>query len=85
MNYATVTTKGRITLPATVRQALNLTQGNRVAFVEVAPGRFEIRPVAGSVLALKGMFGPAGKVASIVDMNDAIALNVVKKQPPEPA
>ena len=41
MATATLTSKGRITIPVEVRKALGVDTGDRVAFVEVAPGRYE--------------------------------------------
>ena len=73
MAAATVTSKGQITVPIEVRQALGLDAGDRVEFVEVEPGRFELVPVTRSVKALKGMFGKARRVISIEEMNAAIA------------
>lgn len=73
MTTATVTTKGQITIPANVRQALQVEAGDRVEFVEVAPGRFEFVAVTRSVRELKGMFGKSTKSVSIEDMNKAIA------------
>ena len=40
---ATVQTRGRVTLPAGIRQALQLAPGDDVVFVETAPGRFELK------------------------------------------
>ena len=49
MSTATVTSKGQITIPADVRQALHVKPGDRVEFVQIEPGRFEVvaatRPV----------------------------------------
>jgi AbrB family looped-hinge helix DNA binding protein len=73
MTTATVTSKGQITIPAQVRQALQVGAGDRVEFVEVAPGRYEFIAANRSVTELKGLFGPARKVVSIDDMNAAIA------------
>ena len=73
MTTATVTTKGQITNPANVRQALQVAAGDRVEYVEVAPGRFEFVAVTRSVRELKGMFGKSTKSVSIEDMNKAIA------------
>jgi antitoxin PrlF len=42
MTTATVTSKGQITIPANVRLALQVKPGDRVEFVEVDPGRFEV-------------------------------------------
>ena len=43
---ATVQTRGRVTLPAGIRQALQLAPGDDVVFVETAPGRFEVKAEA---------------------------------------
>ena len=73
MTTATVTTKGQITIPANVRQALQVAAGDRIEFVEIAPGRFEFVAVTRSVRDLKGMFGKSTRSVSIEDMNKAIA------------
>jgi antitoxin PrlF len=73
MAAATLTSKGQITIPAEVRQALGLDVGDRVEFVEVEPGRYEMVPATRSVTALKGMFGKPRRTVSIEDMNAAIA------------
>ena len=73
MTTATVTSKGQITIPANVRQALNVAAGDRVEFVETEPGRFEFFAATRSVKELKGMFGKPAKTVTIDDMNQAIA------------
>ena len=73
MATATLTGKGQITIPIEVRQALKLDAGDRVEFVEVEQGRFEIVPATRSVTALKGMFGKPKRTVSIDEMNAAIA------------
>jgi len=73
MTTATVSSKGQITIPANVRQALQVEAGDRVEFVEIEPGRFEFFAATRSVKELKGMFGKASKTVSIDDMNRAIA------------
>ena len=73
MTSATVTSKGQITIPARVREALHVSAGDRVEFVELEPGRFEFIAATRSVTDLKGMFGKAKKIVSIADMNAAIA------------
>ena len=57
MATATLTSKGQITVPVAVREALGVDAGDRVEFVEIAPGRFEFIAATRSVTALKGMFG----------------------------
>jgi len=73
MTTATITSKGQITIPAEVRQALQVDAGDRVEFVEIEPGRYEFFAATRSVTALKGMFGKAVKTVSIEDMNHTIA------------
>ena len=73
MATATLTTKGQITIPVEVRTSRGLDTGDRVEFVEVAPGRYEFIAATRPVTALKGMFGEPRKAVSIDDMNAAIA------------
>ncbi len=73
MTTATLTSKGQITVPVAVRQAMGVDTGDRVEFVEIAPGRYEVLAVTQSVTALKGMFGKPAQPVSIKDMNAAIA------------
>jgi antitoxin PrlF len=73
MTTATVTSKGQITIPANVRLALQVQPGDRVEFVEVDPGRFEVVAATISVTELKGMFGKSASSVSIEEMNKAIA------------
>ena len=73
MNSVTITSKGRITIPAAVRKALKISSGDRVEFVEVEPGRFEVVAATHSVTELKGMFRKPAKPVSIAAMNKAIA------------
>jgi AbrB family looped-hinge helix DNA binding protein len=73
MATATLTTKGQITIPVEVRRALGVANGDRVEFVETAPGRYELIAATRPVTALKGMFGAAPKTVSIDEMNAAIA------------
>lgn len=73
MTSATLTSKGQITIPATVRAAMGVSVGDRVEFVEVAPGRYEFIAATRSVKALKGMFGKPARPVSIAAMNAAIA------------
>ncbi len=57
MATATLTSKGQITIPAIVRTSLGVEAGDRVEFVEVEPGRFELVAATQSVIALKKVWG----------------------------
>jgi antitoxin PrlF len=73
MSTATISSKGQITIPADVRAALSVGMGDRVEFVEIAPGRFEFVAATRNVAVLKGMFGKTNKRVSIDEMNATIA------------
>jgi AbrB family looped-hinge helix DNA binding protein len=73
MPTATLTTKGQITIPADVRTNLGVNTGDRVEFVQIAPGRYEFVAATHSVRELKGLFGKPKKSVSINDMRQAIA------------
>jgi AbrB family looped-hinge helix DNA binding protein len=73
MPSATLTSKGRVTIPADVRRDMNVDAGDRVEFVQVEPGRYELVAATRSVRELKGMFGQPRRRVSIKVMNAAIA------------
>lgn len=81
MSTASVTSKGQITIPLAVREALHVSAGDRVEFVAVAPGRFEVMAATKPVTRLKGMFGKPARVVSIEEMNEAIAEQAASGQP----
>ena len=73
MASATVTSKGRITIPVSVREDLGLKGGTRVKFVKIAEGQYAIVPAI-SVRSIKGMcHKPGRRAATIEEMNEAIA------------
>ena len=78
MSSATLTSKGQITLPVAVRNALGLSTGDRVEFVQVTPGRFELIPATQSVVALRGIVPAPKRPVSIEEMNAAIAAQAGK-------
>ena len=78
MSSATMTSKGQITIPAIVRSALGVEAGDRVEFVQVEPGRFELVAATQSVTALKGMVRKPAAPVSIAAMNQAIAAHGAK-------
>ena len=74
MPQSTLTTKGQVTLPVSVRRALRLESGDRIDFVEVAEGRFEVIAATRSIKELKGIISDRERhPVSIEDMNAAIA------------
>ncbi len=73
MSTATLTSKGQITIPVDVRADLKVEAGDRVEFVQIAPGRYEFVAATQSVRDLKGMFGKPAKPVPVEAMNAAIA------------
>ena len=53
--------------------AFDVEAGDRVGFVQVEPGRFELIAATRSVRELKGRFGKPDRTVSIEEMNTAIA------------
>ncbi|MEQ1742927.1 MAG: AbrB/MazE/SpoVT family DNA-binding domain-containing protein [Candidatus Nitrotoga sp.] len=78
MSTATITSKGQITIPAVVRAALGVEAGDRVEFVQVEPGRFELVASTQSVNALKGLVRKPASPVTITAMNQAIAVRGAK-------
>ena len=78
MSTATMTSKGQITIPAVVRNALGVAAGDRVEFIEVEPGRFELMAATHSVTALKGLVRKPPSPVTIAAMNVAIATQGAK-------
>lgn len=78
MSTATMTSKGQITIPAVVRAALGVVTGDRVEFVQIEPGHFELVAATQSVTALKGMVRKPASSVTIAAMNEAIAARGAK-------
>ncbi len=78
---AKVTSKGQITIPATVRIALGVDAGDRIEFVQVGKGEFNIVAATRSVRELSGMLHRKGrKPVSIEEMNAAIAKGAARSR-----
>lgn len=68
---ATMTSKGQITVPAAIRSDLDIHSGDKIQFVKVGEGRYEILPATDDIKNLKGMV-KTKKVVSIEKMNGKI-------------
>lgn len=81
MGYvAKVTSKGQITIPKDVRDALHLEKGSSV-FLLLGAGEVTLRPRTGRAVDLAGFLGrpPAGAGLKVEEMDDAIADAVVEE------
>jgi AbrB family looped-hinge helix DNA binding protein len=72
MPASTVTSKGQITIPKEVRDALALEVGDRVAFRVLPGGRVEMVPETVDLLSLCGVLQPAVGGVSVDAMGEAI-------------
>ncbi len=69
---ATLTSKGQITIPASVRKQLSLHTGDRLSFV-VTDNRAELIPLSQSVRSLKTILPKPRKKLTLSEMEAAIA------------
>ena len=73
MTTATITSKGQVTIPKDVRIRLGIGTGDRIEFVEIQDGVFQIVAATQDVQALKGIVPKPKKPVTIDEMNQAIA------------
>ena len=81
MNTATLTSKGQLSLPASVRRGLGLRPGDRLTFLEDSAGGYRVVPLrkTGELNELSGFLkahAPA-KPVSLKEMDDAIAESAI--------
>lgn len=71
MASATLSSKGQITLPKSVRDRLGVEAGDRLEFVESEQG-FLVVAATRDIRSLKGIVGRPKKPVTLEDMNGAI-------------
>ena len=72
MPIATVTSKGQITIPKEVRDALGLKGGHQVSFLLREDGVVEMHRVTVDVMSLYGILRPSVRGVTLEDMEEAI-------------
>ncbi|HOE00492.1 MAG TPA: AbrB/MazE/SpoVT family DNA-binding domain-containing protein [Kiritimatiellia bacterium] len=73
MVTGTLTSKGQITIPKSIRDSLNLQTGDRLAFSLVGDKQALLQPITTSVDDVYGVLHrPGQKAKSIEDMNRSI-------------
>lgn len=72
MTTATMTSNGQITIPVSVRASLGIKAGDRLDFIQVESGRFELIAAGKSVTALKGMIRKPAASITVKTMNESI-------------
>jgi AbrB family looped-hinge helix DNA binding protein len=74
MVTATLTSKGQVTIPKTVRNSLHLRTGDRIAFIVNGHAEAVLKPVTKSVDEVFGLLhSPTQTCRSIDDMKAAVA------------
>jgi antitoxin PrlF len=69
---ATITSKGQVTLPKTVRTKLGLEAGHRVEFIETDAG-FLVKPAIRDIRSLKGILPKPRRLVTIASMNRSLS------------
>lgn len=79
MRSSTLSSKGQVTIPKEIREALGVDTGDRVLFVVREDGVVEIRPQTIDVLDLVGVLEPsAERHATVEEMDEAIGRAVAE-------
>jgi AbrB family looped-hinge helix DNA binding protein len=76
---ATMTSKGQVTIPKTVRDLLQLRTGDRVDFIVESDGTVVLVPLTRSIKSLKGMLPKPGKTVTLDEMDKAIVRGAIDK------
>lgn len=71
MTTATLTAKGQITIPGPIRKDMQIEQGDRLEFVKIGEGRYEVIPASKDISTIKGIV-KAKRPVSIEEMKEAI-------------
>ena len=76
MPAATLTSKGQLTIPAEVRDALGLKTGEKIEFLANPDGSYALQPKTGSIMEMYGMLAKYAhkgrKAPTIAEMEEAI-------------
>jgi antitoxin PrlF len=81
MPTATVTSKGQITLPKSVREHLRIDTGDVVDFIVNDSGEVVVRAITSDVTELKGLLQrPGRRAVSVDEMNEAILREHARKR-----
>lgn len=71
-----MTSKGQVTIPKDVREALGLTPGTKITFTPGAKGEYILSTAMRPLAALAGSLRHDSAPLSLEDMDEAIALAV---------
>ena len=77
MELAKITSKGQITLPISIRRALNLNEKDQVAFIEKDGLYYLVNPLSFAVDSVRNDFKGEAKKNNLKNQNDVV--NLVKE------
>ena len=80
MSTAIVTTKGRVTIPKSVRKGLGVEAGDRIEFVVSAEGVYFVVAVSRDVRRVKGLIARPTKPVNCESMKRAAALRAARRR-----
>lgn len=72
MELAKITSKGQITLPISIRRALGLKDGDKVAFIEKNGQFVLVNPVLLAIREVQEAYGGEGEKLGLKDMDDVV-------------
>lgn len=72
MPFATITSKGQITIPKSIRQELALDSGDRILFAVDENGAVSFAPAIKDITELRGIVPKPRKSISVEDMKSAV-------------
>ncbi len=75
---ATISSKGQVTLPKPLRDAMHLKAGDKLIFEETDEGGFFVTPRLTDVRSLRGMIKYTGRPITIEEMNQGIADHIAE-------
>jgi AbrB family looped-hinge helix DNA binding protein len=79
MAAATLTSKGQVTIPKEIREALGLETGHRVSFQVREDGVVEMSSENLDVMSLCGSLKPTVRGVTLKDMDEAIRKGATRK------
>lgn len=80
MATATITSKGQITIPKEVREALGVGSGDRVEFVAQEKGVYKVVAATRDVSHLKGLVAKPRRPVSLDAMKKAVARRAASRK-----
>ena len=78
MPATTVTTKGQVTIPKPIRDALGIQSGDRVVFYRAEDGRIVVEPETVDIRSLRGILKHEGPPVSLEEMEVAVSREAAK-------